>query len=31
MPDFNYFYGIDFAKLSFSINGEDCYGKVLNA
>ena len=27
MSDFNYFYGIDLAKLSFSIHGQDRHGK----
>ncbi|GAB3023726.1 hypothetical protein [Bowmanella dokdonensis] len=29
MSEFNYFYGIDLAKLSFSIHGEDRHGKPL--
>ncbi|MBN7819869.1 hypothetical protein J0A65_08325 [Bowmanella sp. Y57] len=29
MSDFNYFYGIDLAKLSFSIHGQDRHGKPL--
>ena len=28
MSDFNYTYGIDLAKLSFNIHGEDCRGKT---
>ncbi|GAB3023715.1 hypothetical protein [Bowmanella dokdonensis] len=29
MSDFNYFYGIDLTKLTFSIQGEDRHGKPL--
>ena len=28
MPDLNYFYGIDLAKLRFSICGQGRYGKA---
>ncbi len=30
MSDYNYVYGIDLAKLSFSIHGGGCHSKHLN-